>query len=86
AMLPARFPLTDADGITRWDVQVQRLLRARLDPLTAVQLSLGRKPAEVVLRLNESLPLAESPVIQVKPNWWPWLPVVPFRIDVSTGD
>ena len=86
AMLPARFPLTDSDGITRWDVQVQRLLRARLDPLTAVQLSLGRKPAEAILRLKESLPLADSPVIQVKPNWWPWLPVVPFRIDVSTGD
>jgi len=86
AMLPASIPLTDSDGITRWDVQAQRLLRARLDPLTAVQLSLGRKPAEAVLRLNESLPLAESPVIQVKPNWWPWLPVVPLRIDVSTGD
>ena len=86
AMLPARFPLTDSDGITRWDVQVQRLLRARLDPLTAVQLSLGRKPAEAILRLKESLPLADSPVIQVKPNWWPWLPIVPLRIDVSTGD
>jgi hypothetical protein len=85
AILPASIPVTDAAGTTRWDVQVQRLLSARLDPLTAVELSLGRRPAEAVLRLNQSLPLAGSPVIQVKPSWWPWLPVVPLRISVSIG-
>jgi hypothetical protein len=85
AILPASIPATDAAGTTRWDVQVQRLLSARLDPLTAVELSLGRRPAEAVLRLNQSLPLAGSPVIQVKPDWWPWLPVVPLRISVSIG-
>jgi hypothetical protein len=46
----------------------------------------GRKPAEAVLRLNKSLLLAESPVIQIKPGWWPWLPAIPFRITVTTGD
>ena len=85
-MLPASSLLTDADGVTRWEVQSQRFLRARLDPLTAVQLALGHNVAEAVLRLNESLPLAESPIIQVKPKWWPWLPLVPLRIDISTGD
>lgn len=85
-ILPAGIPITDADGITRWEVQAQRILRARLDPLTVVQLSVGHTPALVVRMLNESLPLAESPVIQVKPGWWPWLPVVPFRITVSTGN
>jgi hypothetical protein len=86
AMLPASTPVTDADGITRWDTQAQRLLCARLDPLTAVQLSLGRRPAMALLRLNESLPLAGPPVIQIKPAWWPWLPAVPFRITVSIGN
>ena len=86
AMLPASIPLTEADGITRWEVQVQRLLRAQLDPLTALQLSLGRKPAQAILQLKNTLPLAGSPVIQVNPNWWPWLPIVPLRITVSTGD
>ncbi|HEY5269373.1 MAG TPA: baseplate J/gp47 family protein [Anaerolineales bacterium] len=86
AILPASTPRTDAEGITRWDVKAQRSLHARLDPLTAVQLSLGRKPAEIILLLSESLPLAKLPIIQVKPDWWPWLPVVPFRITVSTGN
>jgi hypothetical protein len=85
-ILPTGIPRTDADGITRWEVAAQRLLRARLDRQTAVQLSVGHTPALVIRILNETLPIAESPLIQVKPKWWPWLPVVPFRIDVSTGD
>jgi Baseplate J-like protein len=85
AILPASIPLTEADGVTRWDLQAQRLLRARLNPLTVVQLSMGHAPAEAVSRLNESLLLAGSPVIQLKPGWWPWLPIIPFRISVSTS-
>jgi Baseplate J-like protein len=85
-MLPASIPLTGADGITHWDMQAQQLLRARLDLLQAVQFSIGRKPADAILKLKESLPLAVSPVIQVKPSWWPWMPVVPFRITISSGN
>jgi len=85
-ILPASIPLTDADGITRWDVQAQRLLRARLDPLTAVQLSLGRRPADAAQRLEDNLPLAASPVIQLQPAWWPWMPAIPFRITITTNN
>jgi hypothetical protein len=84
-ILPGSLPLTDAAGTTRWDIQVQRVLQARLDPLTIVKLSLGRKPGDAIQLLNESLPLAEPPSIQLEPNWWPWLPVIPLRIDISTG-
>jgi hypothetical protein len=81
-MLPASNPLTDAEGITRWEMQAERLLRAHLDPLTVVQLSVGRKPTGLISRLKQSLPIGESPIIQVAPDWWPWLPVIPFRISV----
>jgi hypothetical protein len=78
-------PTTDADGITRLEMEGQRLLRARLDPLNIVQLTVGRRPTDAVFQLKESLPLAGSPVIQINPGWWPWMPLVPFRITVSTG-
>jgi len=84
-ILLASILITDTDGITRWEVQAQRLLHARLDPFTVQQLALGRRPYVAVLRLNKSMLLAGSPVIQIKPGWWPWLPLVPFRIAVSTG-
>ena len=82
----AGVPKTDTDGITHWEMQPQRLLRAHLDPFAATQLVLGRRPAETARRLSESFPLASVPEIQVKPSWWPWLPIVPFRITISTGD
>jgi len=84
-ILPVSIPITDPDGITRWELQAQRLLHARLDPLTVQQLALGRRPFVAVLQLNKYLLLAESPIILIKPGWWPWLPLVPFRIAVSTG-
>jgi hypothetical protein len=85
-MVPSSTPLTGADGVTHWKMQVQRLVRARLDPLNVVQLSVGRKPAEAVVQLKKSLSLAESPVIQIKPTWWPWMPLIPFRITISSGN
>jgi hypothetical protein len=78
-------PVTDTGGITRWEVQTQRLLKARLDAWEATLLIQGRRPGEATRRLAESLRLAGVPKISLMPSWWPWLPVVPFRITVSTG-
>ena len=75
-------PITDADGTTRWEMQVQRLLRARLDGLAATQVVQGRRPAAAARRLSETIPLAALPEIKMNPSWWPWLPVFPFRISV----
>jgi hypothetical protein len=75
-------PVTGADGITRWEMQVQRLLRARLDGLAVTQLAQGRRPAEAARRLSGAIPLAALPEIKMDPSWWPWLPVFPFRISV----
>jgi hypothetical protein len=79
-------PVTDAHGITHWKVQAQRLLRARLDPWQATRLVQGRSPVAAGRRLADSMRLAAAPAIQVTPAWWPWLPVIPFRIAVSTGE
>ena len=81
----ASTPTTDAEGVTHWKMQAQRLLRARLEPMTAVELSQGRSLAGATRRLMAALPLDTSPQITVTPRWWPWLPVFPFRISVSLG-
>lgn len=77
---------TDSSGVTHWQVQAQRLVQATLDPLEATQLIQGRSRGEAGRRLAGSFRLAGAPVIELVPAWWPWLPVVPFRIVVSTGD
>jgi hypothetical protein len=75
-------PKTNSDGSTRWEVKATRLLQAKLDPLAAVALAQGRKNADAVSLLSNSLPLGSLPKILITPSWWPWLPVVPFRISV----
>ena len=35
-------------------------------------------------KLKENLPLAAAPEVQFTPSWWPWMPIVPFRISVVT--
>jgi hypothetical protein len=35
-------------------------------------------------KLEENLPLTDAPEIQLTPSWWPWMPIVPFRISVET--
>jgi Baseplate J-like protein. len=84
--LPTSVPVTEAGGFTRWEMQVQRLVQARLDPMKVMEISAGRKPADAVQQIKRSLALAESPVIQVTPPWWPWLPLVQLRITVSIGN
>jgi hypothetical protein len=34
--------------------------------------------------LEKSLPLDDAPEIKLSPSWWPWVPIVPFRISVIT--
>jgi hypothetical protein len=78
-------PVTGTDGQTRWEVKSQRLLQAVLSPLPAVQLALGRTPADAASRISKSLALDAAPRIQINPSWWPWMPVIPFRISVNFG-
>ena len=78
-------PVTDSVGITHWKVHVNRLLRARIDPVEAMQLIQGRSISAAGRRLAASLRLVSAPTITVTPAWWPWLPVFPFRIAVSIG-
>jgi hypothetical protein len=86
SVLNSSIPATDSGGVTRWQVQAQRLVQATLDPLAATQLIQGRSRAEAGRRLAGSFRLAGAPAIELVPAWWPWLPVVPFRIVVSMGD
>jgi hypothetical protein len=71
-----------------WQVRVYaaRSLQAQLDARQAVDLALGLSPEQAAQRLAHSLPLQGPPQIELLPAWWPRLPVLPFRIQIQTGD
>jgi hypothetical protein len=77
-------PETDADGTTRWEIRAERRLLRRLDALQVLNLVRGRTPESARAALIAGLPLDGPPRITLTPEWWPWLPLIPFRISVAT--
>jgi hypothetical protein len=78
-------PRADAAGAIHFDLQIGRKLVHVLNPAEANSLARGLTPRAAADRLQARLPLAGRPEIHVSPGWWPWLPLIPFRISVGTG-
>jgi hypothetical protein len=69
-----------------WRLQAKRQLQAHIIESQTIQLALGLPIQEAEKRLQNNLPLEESPHIQLSPAWWPRLPILPFRIHVAVGN
>jgi hypothetical protein len=66
----------------RFELQAARSLSRHIDLQQANVMVRGATPARAFAELESRLPLAAPPVIRLTPSWWPWLPLIPFRIDV----
>jgi len=92
APLPGTMEITNlsspekVNGSFHWRLQAKRQLQAQLIESQTVQLALGLPIQEAEKRLQNNLPLKESPHIQLSPDWWPRLPILPFRIHVAIGN
>lgn len=76
-------PALDGSGASHFDLQVERTVLHSIDPLEANALVRGLSPKAAVQVLQSKLPLAGAPEIDLTPSWWPWLPLIPFRIEVK---
>ncbi|HXQ33025.1 MAG TPA: hypothetical protein VN843_03265, partial [Anaerolineales bacterium] len=81
---PATKPSINEDGSARWTMRVERKIIQSVDPVQVTHLIQGYGSGLAQSRLEENLPLASSPQISLSPSWWPWVPIVPFRISVVT--
>ncbi len=80
---PLGDPATDAQGLTRWRIEAKRLL-VRQPDLTPVLNRLRGRPLRVVqMQLAAAFPFRRPPEIRLTPSWWPWLPLIPFRLEVQ---
>jgi hypothetical protein len=73
-------PEVDGSGATRFNLQVERTSVQQIDLNHANALARGLPAKTAVRVLHAKLPLAAAPVIELTPAWWPWLPLIPFRI------
>lgn len=76
-------PVLDESGASRFDLQVERGLVRAIDAQRANALVRGLSPQAAARVLTSELPLAGPPQIDLRPSWWPWMPLIPFRIEVK---
>ena len=74
----------DENGTARWTMKVEREIVQDVNPAQVTYLIQGYSSGTAQARLEENIPLAASPKISLSPSWWPWVPIVPFRISVVT--
>lgn len=78
-------PVWESDGLARWQVQAARSIQLQVTPAEALALVQGRTTRRAASLLTEAFDLSLAPTVSVRPVWWPWLPVLPFRISFSSG-
>ncbi|MGE5071980.1 MAG: baseplate J/gp47 family protein [Anaerolineae bacterium] len=77
-------PRIDAAGAIHFDLQIRRKLVHVLNLAQANSLARGLAPWAAAATLQARLPLATRPEIRLSPPWWPWMPLIPFRVSVTT--
>ena len=73
----------DQSGSTQFNLQVQRVLVQQIQSSQVIFLARGLSPMNAKQVLLSKLPLAAPPEIDLSPSWWPWMPLIPFRIEVQ---
>jgi hypothetical protein len=81
---PVTNPILNQDGSAKWTMRAQRRIIQQIDTAQVTAMIQGFGAWNVQSKLTENLPLASAPEIKLSPSWWPWMPIVPFRISVVT--
>jgi hypothetical protein len=81
---PDTEPTLDDHGSIRWKVRAERNIVRQINNGQVMQMIQGIRSSRAQSLLEKNLPLEASPEIHLSPSWWPWVPIVPFRISVVT--
>jgi hypothetical protein len=77
-------PILNDDGFTRWTVRAERQIVQQISTAQVTQMIQGTGSRRAQTLLEKNLPLESAPEVNLSPAWWPWVPIVPFRISVVT--
>jgi hypothetical protein len=76
-------PILDEENTARWTLRAQRQIQAVIAPEKAIQLAKGTTIEKARQSLLDHLPVDKTPLIRPFPSWWPYTPLLPFRMDVQ---
>jgi hypothetical protein len=77
-------PILLDDGTLRWSMRAEREIVQQVNTGYVTQLIQGLGSSAAQLKLEDNLPSVSEPRVLLIPAWWPWVPIVPFRIEVVT--
>ncbi len=69
--------------ISEWQVLAARMVHENWQREDVIRSLLGARPDEVAAILENDYELDAAPEVQIQPNWWPWLPYLPLRIQLE---
>jgi hypothetical protein len=78
-------PVIEADGQVKWEIEASRSIEPVLPLGEIADRVRGRPVDQGIQLLVDAYHLPASPSVRTVPQGWPWLPFLPFRIDVKTG-
>ncbi|MGZ9223131.1 MAG: baseplate J/gp47 family protein [Anaerolineales bacterium] len=81
---PTTEPIADDDGSIQWNVRAERSIVRQINNAQVMQMIQGVAVRRAQTLLENNLFLEDAPEIDLFPEWWPWVPIVPFRISVVT--
>jgi hypothetical protein len=76
-------PKKDKEGNYIWDIQVQWEANAKINEAEIVSRLLWQTPESAQTRLLDSGTISRDASISLTPQWWPRLPILPFRLHVT---
>ena len=77
-------PVLLDEGTVSWTMSTEREIFQKINTSYVTQLIQGLGATDAQTRLDKNLPLLSKPKVTMSPSWWPWVPIVPFRIEVVT--
>lgn len=75
-------PTYTPEGEAQLQINASRQLQAEILEVQVVRLILFQPVSQAAKNISTHLLLAKEPDIYIFPTWWPWLPLLPFRIQV----
>lgn len=79
---PVTQPVVGDGGFPHWTVRAERRIVQQISIGQVTQMIQGLDVVSAQAALKRNLPLGGSPEVRLSPSWWPWMPMVPFRISV----
>ena len=76
-------PSTDGKGVSHFELEVTRILLRQVESMEVFSIVRGHQLRFAQKDLTAILALRKAPTINMTPEWWPWMPLIPFNLLVE---